>query len=155
MAYRLYIDTSVFGALFDAEDKRRVDVTQALLRRLRHAPFAPYVGTPLLEEVSRAPEGLRARLEHAVDALQPTLLEEDALSLALAQAYVEGGVLLPKDRGDARHLALASVAGLDAVVSWNFRHMVNLQKKRLVHSVNARMGYHLVDIISPLEVPDA
>jgi len=61
-------------------------------------------------------------------------------------------VQLPK-RNDARHIALATVADLDAVVSWNFRDMVNLKKKNIVHSVNARFGYRLIDIISPLEVP--
>jgi hypothetical protein len=41
---------------------------------------------------------------------------------------------------------------MDAVVSWNFRHMVNLERKRLVHSVNVRLGYRLLDIVSPWEV---
>lgn len=154
MAYQLYVDTSVFGALFDREDPRRVDLTSRFLLRLRDAAFDPYVGTPLYEEIARAPRQLRATLEEAVARLEPTLLEEDEVSLRLAQSYVDAAVVGPKHRDDARHLALASVATLDAVVSWNFRHMVNLEKKRLVHSVNIRFGYHLIDIVSPQEVPD-
>lgn len=46
------------------------------------------------------------------------------------------------------------LAGLDALVSWNYRDMVNLERKRLVHSVNIAVGYHVIDIVSPPEVPD-
>lgn len=155
MRYRLYLDTSVFGALFDTEDARRVAVTRDLLRRAARAPFDSFIGTPLYEEVARAPEELQRGLEIAVRRLRPTLIEEDEASLSLAEAYVRAGVVRPRHRDDARHLSLASVAGLDTVVSWNFRHMVNLEKKRLVHSVNVRLGYPLIDIVSPLEVPDA
>ena len=109
---------------------------------------------PLYEEVGRAPADIRTGLEHAIARLRPTLLEEDEASLGLAEAYVEAGVVGSRHRDDARHLALASVAGVDTVVSWNFRHMVNLAKKWLVHSVNVRLGYALIDIVSPPEIPD-
>jgi hypothetical protein len=68
-------------------------------------------------------------------------------------AEMNPSLLLPAKRNDARHIALATVADLDAIVSWNFRDMVNIRKKGIVHSVNARFGYRLIDIISPLEVP--
>jgi predicted nucleic acid-binding protein len=152
--YRLYLDTSVFGALFDTEEPRRVALTSGLLKRLRHPSFDPFVGTPLYEEVARAPERIRGGLEIAIRRLRPVLLEEDEVSLSLADAYLGAGVVGVRHRDDARHLALASVAGVDTVVSWNFRHMVNLEKKRRVHSVNVRLGYPLIDIVSPLEVPD-
>lgn len=85
--------------------------------------------------------------------LSPTLIEEGAASLRLAHAYMAARLVPPPKRNDARHIALATVADLDAIVSWSFRDMVNLRKKRIVHSVNAKFGYRLIDIISPLEVP--
>ena len=60
----------------------------------------------------------------------------------------------PPKRNDARHIALATFADLDAIVSWIFRDMVNIRKKSVVHSVNAKFGYRLIDIISPPEVPN-
>jgi len=45
MPYRLYVDTSVFGALFDEEDQERVKLTRAVLRRIRHTPFEAFIGT--------------------------------------------------------------------------------------------------------------
>ncbi|MEE9568854.1 MAG: hypothetical protein V3W37_05655 [Candidatus Binatia bacterium] len=154
MAYRLYIDTSVFGALFDDEDQERVKLIRAVLRRMKHAPFEVFIGTPLLEEISIAPVKLRVALERQVKNMSPILIEEGPASLRLAEAYMAAKLVpLPK-RNDARHIAIATVGDLDAVVSWNFRDMVNLRKKSIVHSVNAKFGYRLVDIISPPEVPN-
>jgi predicted nucleic acid-binding protein len=153
MSYRLYIDTSVFGALFDDEDQDRVTLTTTVLRRMRNAPFEAFIGTPVLEEISIAPLNLRVALERQVKSLSPTLIEEGPVSLVLAEAYLAARLVPPSKRNDARHIALATVTDLDAIVSWNFRDMVNLRKKSIVHSVNAKFGYRLIDIVSPAEVP--
>jgi predicted nucleic acid-binding protein len=154
MAYRLYIDTSVFGAVFDEEDPDRVALTGTVLRRLRSAPFEAFIGTPVLEEISIAPERLRVPLERHLKTLSPTLIEEGPVSLRLADAYMAARLVPKPKRNDARHIAIATVADLDAIVSWNFHDMVNLKKKTIVHSVNVKFGYRLIDIISPPEVPN-
>ena len=53
---------------------------------------------------------------------------------------------------DAQHIALASVVRADVLVSWNFKHIVNLNRIRLYNSVNMKLGYPLIDIRSPREV---
>lgn len=153
MSYRLYIDTSVFGALFDEEDPERVRLTRSTLRRIKQAPYEAFIGTPVLEEISIAPLRLRVALERQLKSLAPILIEEGAASLRLAQAYMDALLVPLRKRNDVRHIALATVADLDAIVSWNFRDMVNIKKKNIVHSVNAKFGYRLIDIVSPLEVP--
>lgn len=154
MSYRLYLNTSVFGALFDEEDPQRVVLTRSVLRRLRREPYEAFIGTPVYEEIALAPPRVRNALERRIAELSPTLIEEGTTSLRLAEAYLAARLVPPPRRNDARHIALATVADLDAVVSWNFRDMVNIRKKAIVHSVNARFGYRLIDIISPLEVSD-
>jgi len=153
MPYRLYVDTSVFGALFDEEDPERVRLTRSTLRRIKQAPYEAFIGTPVLEEISIAPLRLRVALERQLKSLSPTLIEEGTASLRLAQAYMDARLVPPPKRNDARHIAIATAADLDAIVSWNFRDMVNIKKKKIVHSVNAKFGYRLIDIVSPLEVP--
>lgn len=153
MPYRLYLDTSVFGALFDEEDPERVALTRSVLRKIRYSPYQAFIGTPNLEEIALAPPKIRRALEGNIAELSPVLIEEVAPSLRLAEAYLKARLVPPPKRNDARHIALATVADLDANVSWNFRDMVNIRKKRIVHLVNAKFGYRLIDIISPLEVP--
>jgi hypothetical protein len=55
-------------------------------------------------------------------------------------------------RADAQHIAIATVARVDVLVSWNFRHIVNLQRIRGYNSVNLRMGYPMIEIRTPREV---
>lgn len=50
------------------------------------------------------------------------------------------------------HIALATIAEVDAIVSWNFRHIVRLEKIRLFNAVNVELGYPVLSILSPREV---
>lgn len=80
------------------------------------------------------------------------VLEESDASLTLARAYVDFGAIPPQYEDDARHVALATVNDIQVVVSWNFRHMVNVERKRRLNSINVREGFPLIDLISPWEV---
>lgn len=48
--------------------------------------------------------------------------------------------------------ALATRANVDALVSWNSRHIVRLEKIRLFNAVNVESGYRVLNILSPREV---
>jgi len=58
---------------------------------------------------------------------------------------------LSSPRGSV-HIAVATVNGVDAVVSWNFRDIVNIRTRRSVHATNLRLGFPLIEIVSPEEV---
>lgn len=62
------------------------------------------------------------------------------------------GLLSPKLLEDANHIAIASVYTVNTVVSWNFKHIVNVGRIRLFNSVNLKYGYGLMDIRSPREI---
>jgi hypothetical protein len=70
----------------------------------------------------------------------------------LADAYVARGIVGRGSHADALHVALATVGRTDVLVSWNFRHIVNLGRIRLFHSVNIERGYGILEIRSPTEV---
>lgn len=82
------------------------------------------------------------------------LLETTGEAERLAEAYMNAEVVPAASRIDALHVALASVARADLVVSWNFKHMVQLRRIHAFHAVNLVHGYPLIDIRSPLEVSD-
>ena len=73
----------------------------------------------------------------------------------LAAAYVDSGALEPSQEADAFHVALASLARVDVLASWNFRHMVSLRRIRAYNDVNRRLGCPALDIRTPKEVNDA
>ena len=70
----------------------------------------------------------------------------------LAERYLQEKIIPEKERNDAIHIAVASVYNLDAIVSWNFEHMVKFKTKREVKGINALMGYKMIEICSPLEM---
>jgi hypothetical protein len=105
-------------------------------------------------EVQDAPEAVRQeyekllRIEHEL-----VLVTEEVISLA--DAYQRREILTPKFYDDGLHIALASVAEADLLVSWNFRHIVHFDKIRLFNSVNLEQGYKALQIYSPREVTKA
>ena len=70
----------------------------------------------------------------------------------LTEAYLTAGVVTERYREDAAHIAYATVYGADVVASWNFRHIVNLERIQQFNAVNLMQGYRTVEIRSPREL---
>jgi hypothetical protein len=145
---RVYLDTSVIGGCFDPEFALW---SRGLLRDFREGTFVPVVSELVAAEIAPAPE--------AVQRVYADLLEMDAEVLelsdeaeALAARYLEHGVIPPRFEADGLHIALATVAGVDLLVSWNFRHIVRFDRIRMFNAVNREAGYKELDIYSPREV---
>lgn len=146
---RAYADTSVFGGVFDDEFKF---ASLAFFELVRAGRFVLLVSDISRREIDEAPahvkelfDSLSARMEFVV---------ADPSVLALRDAYLEAGIVGARWLDDAAHVAAASAAGADLIVSWNFRYIVHFEKIRLYNAVNALQGYHSVEIRSPLEVVD-
>lgn len=85
-------------------------------------------------------------------ALDPEVVPVTAEAVALAEAYGTHGILTPRFHADGMHIALATVAEADLLVSWNFRHIVRYDKIRMFAAVNLERGYKPLAIYSPREV---
>lgn len=70
----------------------------------------------------------------------------------LANEYIAGRIFSPRQIEDALHVAAAVTSGIGILVSWNFRHLVNLRRRGMVLAINARLDYPVVEIVSPPEV---
>jgi hypothetical protein len=88
--------------------------------------------------------------QRAHDQLVNSRLTNDVIDLR--NAYLAGGILDPQSTDDATHVAAATVARADAIVSWNFKHIVRIDKMRAYNQVNLQMGFGLLSIVSPQEV---
>jgi predicted nucleic acid-binding protein len=146
---RAYVDTSVLGGVHDAEFRAP---SERFFEAVRGGAFTVLVSEALAIEVSNAPAVVRATFEahrSHMEAVETTLE-----GLALAEAYLEARVLPAASRVDALHVALASVARASVLVSWNFKHLVQLRRIRGFHAVNVLRGYPLLEIRSPREVID-
>jgi predicted nucleic acid-binding protein len=145
MRLKLYLDTSILGALADPGPEDRLGVTRRFLADLSAGHWEGYVSTLVLEEVERAPRAARETISRELRKGYLLVLEESPESLRLAQLYVSADAIPERYQDDARHVAMAAANDIAVIVSWNFRHMVNVARKRQINSVNLREGYPLLD----------
>ena len=145
---RIYTDTSVIGGCFDAEFAAW---SNGLMQDFRLGLLVPVLSVVVAAEIEPAPEPVRDQYAELVQLGTEVLrLNDDVRDLAAA--YDAHRILPPKYSNDALHIALATVAGVDVLVSWNFRHIVRFDKIRLFNAVNIEQGYKPVQIYSPREV---
>jgi hypothetical protein len=145
---RVYADTSVIGGCFDEEF---APWSNGLMKDFRLDNFKPVVSELVSAEIEDAPEHVRTKYAELLQ-LNPLILEITEEVLALAEAYQQRKILTPKFYDDGVHIALASVAEVDVLVSWNFKHIVHLDKIRMFNAVNLEFGYKPLQIYSPREV---
>jgi predicted nucleic acid-binding protein len=145
---RIYVDTSVIGGCCDEEfaesSKRLIDYAQS-------GSVVLMVSDVVLRELENAPDVVRDILASLPDRCIERVYS-DMESFELRDAYLEAGILGPKWLDDMTHVAIATVARADAIVSWNFKHIVRLDKMKAYNQVNLLNGYGILTIISPVEV---
>lgn len=148
MKFRVYTDTSVLGGCEDGEfAEHSVRLMESFVRGERVLVLSSLT----VQELAAALAGVRRRLASVPEANIETL-QLDAEARNLAEAYISAGVLTAKMRADAQHIAIASAARVDVLVSWNFKHIVNLHRIHGYNSVNLRQGYPMIEIRTPREV---
>jgi hypothetical protein len=143
------VDTSVFGGVHDAEFRV---ASEHFFAAVRSGTILIMVSPATTIEIGDAPEAVQDVFRRHAPFTE--LVENTAEVTRLADAYLVAKVIRRAARVDALHVATASVAHADVLVSWNFRDIVQLNRVRGFHAVNLAHGYPLIEIRSPLEVVD-
>lgn len=145
---RIYADTSVIGGCLDAEF---ADDSLRLIEAVRKGRFVLLLSDIVIRELEDAPEQVRAILPSLpAGTVERVELTEEVFELR--DAYLAAEVVGARWQNDAAHVATATVARADAIVSWNFRHIVRLDKMKAYNQINLLKGYGILTIISPKEV---
>jgi hypothetical protein len=145
---RVYVDTSVFGGVEDAEFK---EATLRFFKQVRGGKYTVLVSQVTLDELAGAPAGIRRFFTDLPSECKVELPPSDEAD-TLAQEYVNAGALGKASLEDALHVAAATVAAADLILSLNFKHLVNYDRIQKFNAVNLMNGYKPMDIHSPLEV---
>jgi hypothetical protein len=148
MKLRIYADTSVLGG---CEDEEFAEPSIRLIEGFVQGQCVLVLSGLTIQELAAAPSEVSRRLASVPEANIETL-QLDTEAKELAEAYIAAGVLTGTMRADAQHIAIATVARVDVLVSWNFKHIVNLQRIHGYNTVNLRQGYPMIEIRTPREV---
>jgi len=144
---RIYVDTSVIGGCFDPEFDTW---SRGLIEDLRAGRFRLVLSDVTATEIEQAPIQVRELHAKLIPFAEILSITEDAL--ILLEKYEAHGVLDARFRNDMLHIALATTAEVDVLVSWNFQHIVRLDKIQQFNGINLELGYKPLAIYSPREV---
>jgi predicted nucleic acid-binding protein len=144
---RIYVDTSVIGGCFDPEFQAW---SNGLIEDFRVGTFRLVLSDVTASEIERAPEPVRELHDELLSIGEFLSVSEEVLSVL--EAYENHNVLTPRFRNDMLHIALSTVAEVDVLVSWNFKHIVRLDKIQQFNGINLELGYKTLAIYSPREV---
>jgi hypothetical protein len=147
---RTYADTSVFGGVFDSEFG---EASGQFFDSVRAGVFHLVVSAIVADELAGAPERVRRLFDEMLPLAELMPISDEVITLQ--EACLDAKIVTPKWAEDAMHVALATVARCELIVSWNFEHIVRFHKIPRYNAVNALQGYPAIAIHSPLEVmPD-
>jgi predicted nucleic acid-binding protein len=144
---RVYIDTSVFGGLYDNEFK---EFTEPFFERIKNSEFVVIYSDVTENELKFAPTNIK-ELVNSLPENCTEFVKSDAETLNLAQRYIDEKVVGLTSFTDCLHIALATIHNANILLSWNFKHIVNVLRIIGYNSVNLAEGYKPIDIRSPRE----
>ena len=148
MKERIYIDTSVIGGCFDEEFERW---SNKLIEEFVQGIKLIVISDLTYRELELAPDYVWGVLNDVSDDyIENIFINIEAENLA--EKYLEEKVISEQYYEDALHIALATINKVSALVSWNFKHIVNLNKIRKYNSVNLKNGYQILEIRTPREI---
>ena len=150
MKRRIYTDTSVIGGCLDVEYE---EASQLLMGAFKRGEATMVLSSLTSLELLSAPADVRAVVEEVPKAHRE-YVEMTAEAAMLAEHYMDSRVIGPANRVDAQHIAIATANRVDVLVSWNFKHIVNLRRIQAYNSVNLREGYPTLEIRTPREAID-
>jgi predicted nucleic acid-binding protein len=143
---RIYLDTSLLSAYFDLRKPARQLMTQKWFQN-DLKKLSPFVSSLVIKEIQAHPEeAIKNEMLDLIDHSAIRILEIDDNILKIAGAYRKK--VISKEESDSIHLATASYYKLDAVVSWNFKHIVNLKTIKAIHDINRAEGLAPVEIVT-------
>jgi len=154
MSETIYIETSIFGYLTARSTDNliiaaNIKVTQDLWD-IHRSSFVLYASELVLDEASKGDTSIATQRLSLLQSLMLLDLTEEAIDLA--KEFLQQSNLPSKASNDALHMALATVYGLDYLLTWNCKHMANAQIQRKLAQISSNLGYELPVICTPYEL---
>jgi hypothetical protein len=148
MIQRVYIDTSVIGGCLDREFK---EWSVKLFSEFKDGKKIAVISDITFDELEFAPKKVQEILKQIPQKFLE-IIESNTESEYLAKQYILNGAVSDKFYQDALHIAVATYFNVTVLSSWNFKHIVNLDRIRKYNSVNLAQGFNILEIRSPRDI---
>ena len=150
---KIYLDTSAISHVDAADTPEKMADTLMFWEKLKtNAEYHVVISNITVAEISKCSEPKRSFLFKKLNELNYEIIEETDETLSLAESYIEHGVLKSKNMDDLRHISVASITDCKYIISWNFKHFVNIKTIKAINLVNISLNYKPVEIIPPFMI---
>ena len=149
--WRIYVDSSVVSGVFDHHMPERVEQAKLFWQTVADGNIRVIASDVLTDEIEDAPPHVRDFFDKISKSQIERIMSTDE-SDTLAERYIVEGVIGDTNLNDCKHVALATLAEADVLVSWNFKHIVKLNKIYRYNGINKMLGYREIEIRTPEEV---
>lgn len=146
---KVYLDTSVISHLEAEDTPEKMGETHGFWQELKKGNYIVAISDLTIAELTKCPEPKRSVLFQHLNQIDYEVVQETQETITLADGYLKYGVLKPKSRDDCRHIAIATIVGCKYIISWNFKHFVNIKTINKVQAVNKLLDYSEINILPP------
>lgn len=155
---KIYLDTSIINFLFADDAPEKQDITVNFFKNyVKPIVYDVFISPVVMDEIAKTSDTIqKEKLYSVIKEYQLKILdiEEHIPELKrLAQCYIDRNIIPVKKLEDALHIAICTMYECDVLLSWNYKHLANINKERRITSVNLDEGYtHLFRMCTPMEV---
>lgn len=146
---KVYLDTSVISYLYQENAQEKMQDTLQLWERFKEQQYEVYISDIVINEISDCTEEKLNILMDYLDQIEYHLVATNENTVGLAEKFIDFGILKQKSFDDCQHIASAILAGCDIIISWNFKHIVNIKTIRGVKVITTLEGYKDLLIFPP------
>lgn len=152
---QLYLETSVWNFIFADDAPEKKEITLRFFDKIKKGEYEIFISDVVIEEIGRAGDDKRSLILNVIKDYKPQKLIINEEVVELAKNYISEGILPQEKFEDSTHAAAATIFEMDALISWNLRHLANLKKMEMINRVNIKQGYYKrLELITPMEVSD-
>lgn len=146
---KVYLDTSVISYLDQHDAPEKMKETRDVWDCLKKGQYDIFISDVVLDEIGHCKEEKQKILLSYLKQIDYTLLRISENTIELAEKFIDFGILKRKSFDDCRHIASAILAGCDVIISWNFKHIVNVKTMRGIKVITTLEGYKDLLIYPP------
>ncbi len=146
---KVYLDTSVISYLEQEDVPEKMADTRQLWKMFKNKKYDVYLSTVTLREIERCSEPKKTKLIDYLNEIQFTTLDITDDVVAIAEKIIDMGILTKKSFDDCQHIGAAIVSECDCIISWNFKHIVNVKTIKGVRAITNLEGYKMIEIWNP------
>lgn len=152
---QLYLETSVWNFYFADDAPEKKETTRRFFDKVKQGEYEVFISDAVIGEIDKAGDRKKKSLLTLIKEYKPQRLIINEEILRLARMYVSDGIFPVNKIEDAIHAAVATVFEMDALISWNLKHLSNLKKMEMINGINMKEGYvKRLELITPMEVSD-